>query len=149
MQAPKLDGFVPIFIAGTVVLGAAWFLAPAAIVFVACFIALGLSLPLSKLLAVWACGIWVLGHGIFWLYIRFHDWVVLKIHERKHEDFMRIRDIFYYSNATCAESYEALKERERNWLDGKGSGRNMPDSPLRCESELRDEVGSWLEFAGD
>ena len=149
MEAPKLDGFVPTFVAGAVVLGAAWFLAPAVIVFAACFIVLGLSLSLSKLLAVCACAIWILGHGILWLYIWFHDWVVLKIHERKHEDFMRIRDIFYYSNACCAESYEDLKERERNWQDGKGSGCNVPYSLVRCESELRDEVGSWLEFAGD
>lgn len=149
MQAPRLDGFIPVLVAGTLVLGAAWFLAPSAIVFALCFVILGLSLTLSKLLAVWALGAWILGHGVFWLYSWFHDWVVVKSHERKHADFMRIRSIFYYPSATCAESYEALKERERNWQDGKGSGRNVPYSLVRCDSELRDEVDSWLEFAGD
>lgn len=149
MQAPRLDGVIPVLVAGTLVLGAAWFLAPSAIVFALCFVILGLSLTLSKLLAVWALGIWILGHGAFWLYNWFHDWVVVKSHERKYADFMRIRSIFYYPNACCAESYEALKERERNWQDGKGSGRNVPYSLVRCDSELRDEVDSWLEFAGD
>jgi hypothetical protein len=149
MQAPKLDGFIPVLVAGALVLGAAWVLAPAVIVFAACFIVLGLSLPLSKILALWALGVWILGHGAFWLYSWFHDWLVVKAHERKHADFMRIRSIFYYPSACCAESYEDLKERERKWQDGKGSGRNVPYSLVRCESELRDEVGAWLEFAGD
>lgn len=149
MQAPRLDGFIPIFIAGIAVLGAAWFLAPSVIVFALCFVILGLSLAISKLLAAWVLGVWILGHVVFWLYIKFHDWTVRKLLERKHNDFTRIRNIFYYSNAVCSESYEALKEREKNWQDGKGSGRNVPYSLVRCESELRDEVGTWLEFAGD
>lgn len=149
MQAPRLDGFVPILIAGTLVLGAAWFLAPAVIMFAFCFVILGLSLALSKLLAAWALGAWVLGHVVFWLYTGIYDWAIRKAHERKHKDFQRIRNIFYYPTAVCGESYEALKERERNWQDGKGSGRNVPYSLVRCESELRDEVGTWLEFAGD
>lgn len=149
MQAPKFDGFVPIFIAGTIVLGAAWLLAPSVIVFAFCFIILGLSLQLAKTLAILAAGVWLLGHGVFWLYSNFYDWFMMFQHERRHADFMRIRDIFYYPTAVCGETYEALKERERNWQNGQGTGRNIPDSPIRCEKDLREEIDHWLEFAGD
>lgn len=149
MQAPRLEGLAFVFLAGMAVIGLGWLLAPSLLTFIIAFVVFDLSLAVSKLVAVWTLGAWILGHASVWLYTRVHDTLIERARQKRHDDFIRIRNIFYYPNAVCVEDYESLRKRERNWLDGGEPGCNVPDSPLRCEGELRDEVGSWLEAGRD
>lgn len=144
MQAPDLSGIGFVFMAGVVFIGLGWLVAPSLLTFLIAFVVFDLSLAASKVVAIFTLGAWILLHLSYLVYRYAHTKIISVMRAKKHEDFMRMRNIFYYSNAVCTESYESLRARERRWLDGEDAGCNVPDSPLRCEGELRDEVGSWL-----
>lgn len=149
MQAPRLDGLVFIFFAGVALVAFGLLIGPPILAFIVAFVVFDLSLAASKVIAIWVLVAWILVHAAFWSYTWIHDKIAAHLRKVKHKDFTRIRNIFYFSNALCFENYEALVERERKWKNGEGIGRNLPHSDVRCESELRNEVGSWLSAGSE
>lgn len=115
-----MSGLAVLAVVGMVCTGIVAAFAPAAIFMGAIWLIYrlftGASLDLYWSTYGWLTAVWL---GIVALAV-FADWLVQTVKrrrdQRRHEDFMRIRKMFYADNAVCLDNYEMLKRREREMI---------------------------------
>lgn len=131
MMAPRIpDYWSLVLLLGVIVLGAIWATAPAFIV-AGLFLLLGATTYIARIMGVITLIIWIGGHASVWLWEEFVASKARNRAKKQHDEFMRIRNMFYHPNAVCGETLEGLVERERKWIYEGEPGRNVPESPLR------------------